>query len=118
MCKDCQRKSRSNANHARRVLTTYGITSEEYAALVEHQGGVCAACGQKRGYRLNVDHDHTDERDAIEAGISPENAARWSVRGLLCRRCNKVLRDVRDSIDVLQGLAAYLEHPPAQEVLN
>lgn len=33
---------------------------------------------------------------------------------MIRRRCNKVLRDIRDDAAALRGLAQYLELPPAQ----
>ena len=97
-CEDCRKAKRSAATHRRRVEVTYGLTAEQYDALLAHQGGVCAICGGERRYRLNVDHDH----------------ATGLVRGLLCRRCNKLLRDVRDDRDLLYRAAAYLNVPTAQ----
>jgi hypothetical protein len=82
------------------VRKLYGLTVELWDKLLEYQLGACAGCGQRRVYRLNVDHDH-------ETGL---------VRGLLCRRCNKVLRDVRDDINILGRLRLYLMSPPAQEL--
>ena len=97
ICVTCQDKRRSATTHARRIQQTYGLTAEQYAALLDHQGGACAICGGVRRYRLNVDHDH-------RTGL---------VRGLTCRRCNKLLRDVRDDALVLRQAAAYLDLPPA-----
>lgn len=57
-------------------------------------------CRGVRNYRLNVDHDH-------KTGLT---------RGLLCRRCNKLLRDARDDIEVFRGGIRYLQSPPAQEL--
>jgi len=57
-----------------RLEQRYGITREEYEALLDKQGGVCAICGNgcKTGQRLAVDHCHETGR----------------VRGLLCKSCN------------------------------
>lgn len=66
--------------------------------------GLCAICRQARTYKLNVDHDHKLD-------------GRESVRGLLCRRCNKVLAICHDTPEILAAAAAYLLNPPAQEVL-
>ena len=97
ICLDCQQTKRSASTHARRIESTYGLTADEYERLLTHQGGACAICGGARRYRLNVDHDHA-------TGV---------VRGLLCRRCNKLLRDVRDSRAVLNRAGSYLAHTPA-----
>jgi hypothetical protein len=53
----------------------YGMTLEQYDALLEEQDGLCAICGKapkNGGQRLYVDHDH-------DTG---------AIRGLLCVGCN------------------------------
>ena len=100
VCLDCQRKRRSETAHRNRILRTYGLTEGQYGALLIVQGGRCAICAGERPYRLNVDHDH----------------ATGLVRGLLCRRCNKLLRDVRDDLDVLAAARRYLAETPAERV--
>ena len=97
-CADCRKAKRSASTHARRVEQTYGLTAEQYEALLAHQGGACAICGGERRYRLNVDHDHASGR----------------VRGLLCRRCNKLLRDARDDLELLESAGYYLQWTPAE----
>ncbi len=63
-------------------------------------------CHGLRPYRLHVDHDH--------AIVDPREA----VRGLLCRRCNKLLRDVNDDISLLENAIRYLQSHRAQSVLR
>jgi hypothetical protein len=63
----------------------YGITEEQYDALLKTQGDGCAICGRTqeengRGYYLSVDHDHTCCPGKRSCGKC--------VRGLLCLRCN------------------------------
>lgn len=71
----------------------YGLTHDEFLALLEAQGSVCAICGNGEQQRaLAVDHDH-------ETG---------AVRGLLCDRCNPMLGYARDDIAVLQAAIMYL----------
>lgn len=55
----------------------YGITLEEYDAILEKQGGVCAICGctENRGHSFCVDHNHNNGQ----------------VRGLLCHKCNQAI---------------------------
>jgi hypothetical protein len=77
----------------RRREREYGLTHDEFLALLDAQGGVCAICGNGEQRRaLAVDHDH-------ETG---------AVRGLLCDRCNPMLGYARDNAAVLQAAIAYL----------
>ncbi|MAF30559.1 MAG: hypothetical protein CL819_15335 [Croceicoccus sp.] len=79
---------------------TYGVTGEQYEAMVEKQGGQCAICkttepgrGSGGGQTLFcVDHDH-------ETG---------AVRSLLCRKCNAGLGAFADNPDRLTAAARYL----------
>lgn len=109
ICDDCRGKGNKKAARERRLRMVYEVEPEEWELVLELQGRVCGGCGQPRSYELNVDHDHKIER---------EQGMRASLRGGLCRRCNKALRDLRDSIDNLEGLAAFLRDPPARKVLD
>ncbi len=111
VCSSCRRRRTQVASRAVRLAETYDITTEEYQALLEAQGGRCAICGGSRSYNLDVDHDH-----ALAAAGVP---IRDTVRGLLCKQCNRrVLRSARDSIEVLEAAVAYLKDPPAQAILS
>ena len=73
----------------------YGITPEEYDAMLLAQGGACASCGDGQsegGYRLSVDHNH----DTGE------------VRGILCNGCNAALGHLKDDPQRILALLAYL----------
>jgi hypothetical protein len=58
----------------------FGLTLEQYAIMLQKQGGVCAICGEeetatnKAGNikHLGVDHNHITDK----------------IRGLLCQKCN------------------------------
>lgn len=105
LCVICRKKNAKLSARARHLQATYNITLEEYDELVKHG---CQACGGARPYNYPVDHDHS----LVEAfGV------RASVRGVLCKRCNKALRDVRDDQSVLRGLITYLQTTPAKKVL-
>lgn len=79
-----------------RNMARFKLSSEDYAALLHKQGGVCAICKCKETYknkfRLTVDHDHLTNL----------------VRGLLCARCNSLLGFAKDSILVLESAIRYL----------
>ena len=98
------RKERSDRNHARHIGNVYGITADEYQALKEYQGGLCAICRRADGStrRLSVDHDHSTGR----------------IRSLLCRPCNDMLGHLRDDPAAFRRAADYLVDPPALKVLG
>lgn len=85
------------------LLSLYGITIEQYEALLAAQGGVCAICGgvSTDGKSLHVDHDHNccNTRPACGA----------CVRGLLCDLCNRAIGSMQDDPARLRAAAAYLE---------
>ena len=72
----------------------YGITKEQYSAMVEEQEGKCKCCGkipQQRG-GLRVDHIH-------DTGI---------IRGLLCTQCNLGIGLLGDDLKGARNAVAYL----------
>jgi hypothetical protein len=99
-------RQRENAQVVRRKREReYGLTHDQYLALLEAQDGTCAICGNDSQQRaLAVDHDH-------ETG---------AIRGLLCDRCNPMLGYARDNTEVLQAAIEYLKQYqvpiPPQEV--
>ena len=68
----------------------YGITIEQYEALLVKQNGKCAVC--ERTCKLVVDHDHLANK----------------VRGLLCHRCNSLM-EVFDKRELEDRLRRYKE---------
>lgn len=68
------------------------FTVEEFEAMLEEQGGVCAICGRDGERTLHVDHDHKTGK----------------VRGLLCDNCNHGLGKLGDDPDQLEAGAHYL----------
>jgi len=89
------RASPTNTIRLRYLKTRYGITPEQYEAMLARQAGVCAICrNPSRGStrRLHVDHDH----------------ATGKVRGLLCFSCNAGLGHFADNLRWLEATIQYL----------
>jgi len=82
----------------------YGIAPEEYAAMLESQGGGCYVCYKSPPERssLCVDHDH-------KTGI---------IRGLLCNWCNRIIGMFRDNANRLERAWMYVNHPPAYKIIG
>jgi hypothetical protein len=96
-----------------RLRREFGITLEQYDAMLAEQGGCCAICGQPPaivGYRasrrpgrptrpiLVVDHDHQTGK----------------IRGLLCIHCNRGLGFFKDSPELLRFALKYMEEAEAR----
>ena len=85
-----------NRDHQRKKV--YGITSEDFNALLQAQNDRCAICKSLPTQRstkenvLHVDHCHNTGK----------------VRGLLCLSCNHGLGKFRDSPTLLRQAAEYL----------
>jgi len=84
------------------LMQRYGLTWQQYEAMLVAQDHRCAICGTaeetKLGpngttVRMSVDHCHETGR----------------VRGLLCNRCNRALGLLGDSVDLLRAAIAYVE---------
>ena len=77
--------NRNRDKRADRLKYNYGLTVDQYAAMLAAQGGGCKICGTNvpggNAGSFRVDHDHKTGK----------------VRGLLCHRCNVSLGGFGDS---------------------
>ena len=93
---------------AKAQLRRYGLTPDDYSAMLDAQGGTCALahCDQTptddRHGRLHVDHDHVT----------------GAIRGLVCFAHNAMLGHAKDDATALADGIAYLADPPAAKVLK
>jgi hypothetical protein len=87
------------------VTRRHGVGKDGVTAIVASQGGGCAICGvlyeDTPGKRLAMDHDHTHHPGKIGCALC--------VRGMLCNRCNNILRLSEDDQVLLAKAIAYLD---------
>lgn len=87
-------------HHSRNLRLRYGITVDEYQALIVNQNFACAICkveipdtlGYKGKRSVVVDHNH-------ETG---------NVRGILCSKCNLMLGHAKENTNTLYQAIVYL----------
>ena len=84
----------------------YGMTKEDYAAILEKQGGACAICGtqewQSKGKRPVIDHDHKTGK----------------TRGILCHNCNVALGLLGEDIPRIESMIAYIRAQISEEEIR
>lgn len=86
-----QEKQRRNLRKSA-LARKFGMTLEDYDAMLERQQGACAICGITSDKTFHVDHCHTTGK----------------IRGLLCSNCNTALGLFKDSIELLDKAKLYL----------
>ena len=101
-CKYKARKVRDGGVRKSPVWRKYGLTDEEFHALVQAQDNRCAICkiefGNDEQRKRCVDHDHSTGK----------------VRGLLCRACNTALHRLITA-GTLREAIVYLEKTAEDE---
>lgn len=90
--------SPSNTPQAKKIynlMYRYGITLDEYKAMLEKQGFLCALC--QAAPATHVDHDHYDGR----------------IRGILCGPCNLDLEgfETLSRKSSMDSIRTYLQLP-------
>lgn len=86
-CKTCY----AGALRSGALVRKYGITAEDYEAMVAAQRGRCPVCKEQPD-RLVVDHCHRTGK----------------VRALLCDRCNRLLGVADDDPQLLKAAVGFL----------
>jgi hypothetical protein len=79
----------------RNLMAAYGITIDQFEAMESSQGGLCAICDKppKEGKVLYVDHCHKSGK----------------IRQLLCIKCNNLLGNCNENLEVLARASTYLK---------
>lgn len=97
------RADRPEAKRETQYKRRYGITIEQFDAMVKAQGNRCAICTEtfkppRQKMTIHVDHCHETMK----------------VRGLLCARCNVGIGLLNDSIERMKLAIEYLsgKRPP------
>lgn len=78
-------------------VALYGLTLDQYDAMLLEQNGLCALCGypetNPKKSNMCIDHDHNTGK----------------VRELLCDRCNRGIGAFDDNIHLLEKAILYLQ---------
>ena len=88
-----KRREKQSRSHRRR---RYGLSYEDFLAMLEKQDHKCAICGchiEEKERDANVDHNHLTKK----------------VRELLCRLCNVGIGHFKEDSELLRKAAAYLD---------
>lgn len=90
-----KRRRTPERSRASQLKFRYGLSVEDYTALLESQNSCCAVCSTPQPGGMgswHVDHCHDTGR----------------IRGLLCSTCNVGIGMFKDSPDLLAAAVAYL----------
>jgi len=92
-----KKRIESGKHKFNQLKSKYGITADEYHALLIKQKSKCAICDKvfedtTRATKAHVDHCHKTGR----------------IRGLLCNGCNLVLGHFDDDVNILKKAMEYL----------
>jgi len=103
VCRSCrterQRKHRTEFGYGSTLKSKYGITYSDYLSMLEAQQNKCTICG--------------DEFDSTSLGAKAPCVdhchVTGKVRSILCRNCNTALGHVKENVDILKSMIAYVE---------
>ncbi len=104
-CKRCRKVVRIGSYMMERqktLLKDFGVSQEKYYILFNSQKGKCAICKKEEAYV-----NHTSKRPHMLAVDHCHSSGK--VRGLLCRNCNVMLGNARDSQKILRSAIRYLD---------
>jgi recombination endonuclease VII len=87
-----------------KTLAKYGLSEEEWWALLARQDGVCAVCRKVPNGRFCIDHDHVKGWKKM-----PPEKRKQHLRGLLCWFCNHTYVGRAITVAKSRNVTAYLE---------
>lgn len=94
-------EKRKEYDREKNLWTYFGMTSDEYEAILKLQGGVCAICGMRE---KATDHFSGQPRPlAVD-----HNHQTGTVRGLLCFKCNAGIGMFNEDHRILVRASEYL----------
>lgn len=112
VCKECEKRYRKSTQRASDLKRNFGLTVEQWDAMLAAQGGGCAICHvtEAEGARLVVDHDQ--RCCPSQHGRKVARACGSCTRGILCSPCNVRLgiwhEDLTILADKMPGAVEYL----------
>ena len=81
------------------LMKNYGITPQQYEAMLAEQHGRCAICREVE--------EHTRRGVVVELAVDHEHET-GKVRGLLCQRCNRAIGLMKENVAALATAIEYL----------
>lgn len=86
------------------LMTSYGLTEDEFNNLLKQQNNKCAICGTSDWGKPSPSIDHCHKTG--------------KVRGLLCNNCNRGLGLLKDSKEIIQNAIKYLKRSRSSRQTN
>jgi len=96
---------RTYAKQTNSSLKMYGLSIEQYNALLNKQNGVCAICSRECKVQSKRFKEGKSNRPLIIDHCHKTN----KIRGLLCSNCNIMIGMAEDNINLLQKAIDYLK---------
>ena len=103
-CTPCRAQHHQKTKHLRAkptadqkrkwLMSSYGLSKEEFDAMLKEQNNSCAICGTTEWGRPSPSIDHCH--------------ATGKVRGLLCNNCNRGLGLLKDNTEIIENAIKYL----------
>jgi hypothetical protein len=98
------------------TLARYGLSVDEWRAMLDAQGGRCGVCGRvpkpnknTGKIRLVIDHEHVRGWKRM-----PPERRKLYVRGLVCWFCNHYYLGRGITVAIARGVVAFLERYEAR----